>query len=254
MSDHRVDVEDADGVRLVAFARPEARNAFDHAMYAAVTAALRGALGDDAVHVAVLTGRGTAFSAGQDLREMAALATGGGSGGPTSGFPDLLDLLARFDKPLLAAVNGAGLGLGCTVLGHVDVALIDEGARLRAPFADLGVPPEAGSSWLFPERMGWQRAAEVLLTARWLTAEDAVAAGLALRVCPAGTVLDETLTLARAVAAHPPHATRTIKRLLLEGRGAAVAEARAREEAAFAALFADPDRNPGDGLAAGLGG
>ena len=65
----------------------------------------------------------------------------------------------RFDKPLLAAVHGVGMGLGCSILGHVDLVLMDESARLRVPFAEMGVPPEAASSVLLPSRMGWQRAA-----------------------------------------------------------------------------------------------
>ena len=84
------------------------------------------------------------------------------------------------------------MGLGCTLLAHVDLVLMDESARLRAPFAELGVPPEAASSWLLPERMGWQRASAMLLASEWINAGQAVDAGLALRVCPAGTVLAET--------------------------------------------------------------
>ena len=249
---HRVALEHHDGVLVVAFDRPEARNAFDRAMYRAVTAALAGALDDDAVRAVVLCGRGPSFCAGQDLKEMAAIATGADDSVGEPGFRDLLDLLGRFDKPLLAAVHGAGTGLGFSILGHVDLVVVDTTARLQVPFAQMGVPPEAGSSVLLPARMGWQRAAEVLLTSRWIDAEEAVAAGIALRICPEGTALDEALALAGAIAAHPGPATRTIKRLLLAGRAGAVADARAREEAAFAALFADPSANPGAGLTAAL--
>jgi len=251
--DHRIELEFVDRVLVLAFDRPEARNAFDSAMYRAVAGALSGALEDDEVHAVVLTGRGTAFTSGQDLREMAAIATGDAGSDTGTGFTELLDLLQRFDKPLLAAVNGVGMGLGCSILGHVDLVLIDETARLRVPFAEMGVPPEAGSSVLLPARMGWQQAAAALLAAEWITADVAVSSGLALRACPEGTVLAETLRLAATVASFPPHATRQIKRLLLAGRGPAVADARRREEAAFAALFADPSVNPGAHLAAGLG-
>ena len=252
--DHRIELEFLDQVLVVAFDRPEARNAFDTAMYRAVTGALSGALEDDDVHAVVLTGRGTAFTSGQDLREMVAIATGDSAAGTGLGFRDLLDLLQRFDKPLLAAVHGVGMGLGCSILGHVDLVLLDESARLQVPFAQMGVPPEAGSSVLLPARMGWQQASAALLASEWITADVAVSSGLALRSCPDGTVLAETLELARTVASFPSHATRQIKRLMLAGRGTAVTEARGREEAAFAALFADPDANPGAQLAAGLGG
>lgn len=254
MSHQRVGVEDEAGVRLITFDRPEVANAFDAAMYRGVTEALMTALSDDRVGAVVMTGRGTAFTGGQDLREMAALATGETTGDQGTGFRGLLDVLVTFDKPLLAAVNGVGVGLGCTLLGHVDVVLMDEAARLRAPFAQLGVPPEAASSWLLPERMGWQSAAVLLLASEWIDADQAVACGLALRACPAGTVVEETLALARRMAAFPPHATRQIKRLMMEGRRAPVMAARQREEAAFAALFADPHINPGWRLTAGLDG
>lgn len=252
MTEHRIDIEDGAGVRLIAFDRPEVRNAFDVAMYREVTAALEGALGDDGIGAVVLTGRGQAFTSGQDLREMAALATGTADPDAASGFPGLLDMVGSFDKPLLAAVHGVGMGLGCTLLGHVDLVLMDEGARLRAPFAELGVPPEAASSLLLPERMGWQWASALLLASEWIDAHQAVACGLALRVCAEGTVLDETLALARHIASFPTHATRAIKRLMMASRGAGIRAAREREEAAFAALFADPQRNPGAHLTAGL--
>jgi enoyl-CoA hydratase/carnithine racemase len=129
---------------------------------------------------------------------------------------------------------------------------MDESARLRAPFAEMGVPPEAASSYLLPARMGWQQASAALLASEWITASQAVSSGLALRACPDGTVVAETLELARTIASFPAGATRTIKHLMLQARGPAVADARRREEAAFAALFADPDANPGAHLAAGL--
>ncbi len=252
MSEHRVDIDHVDRVRVIAFDRPEVRNAFDGAMYLAVTGALVDALADDGVGAVVLTGRGKAFTAGQDLREMAALAAGAGDPAAGSGFPALLDAVVSFDKPLLAAVHGVGVGLGCTLLGHVDLVLMDEEARLRVPFAELGVPPEAASSWLLPARMGWQRAAAMLLASEWIDARQAVESGLALRVCPRGTVLAETLTLARRVASFAPRTTREIKRLMTDPYREDIRAARAREDAAFAALFADPDHNPGSSLTAGL--
>ncbi len=254
MTPTRLRIEDAEGVRLVTFDRPEARNAFDRHLYAATSGALRDAASDDGVHVVVLTGAGTAFTAGQDLKEMAQIATGQAPEGAESGFRELIGELTSIEKPLLAAVNGVAIGLGFTMLGYVDIVLIDEGARLRAPFAEMGVPPEAGSSALLPARMGWQRAAAVLLASEWLDAGAAVDAGIALRACPEGTVVAETLSLARRMATYPPTAVAGIKRLMRAAAGDAAAEARAREEAAYAALFADPSANPGAALASGLGG
>jgi enoyl-CoA hydratase/carnithine racemase len=254
MSHPRVDVEDGDGVRLIAFNRPDVRNAFDLAMYQAVAAGLNGASSDDGIHAVVLTGRGTGFTSGQDLREMAAIATGAAGPEAGTGFPLLLDALQSFEKPLLAAVHGAGVGLGFTILGHVDLVVMDETARLRCPFAEMGVPPEAASSLLLPMRMGWQRAAAVLLASEWIDAGQAVACGIALRAVPAGTALEETMALARRIAAFPPHGVAGIKRLMMESLRPAIAAARQREESAFAALFSDPANNPGLGLTSGLKG
>ncbi len=234
----RIEVDDAaPGVRVVAFNRPEVRNAFDTAMYQEVTAALRQADADENVHAVVLTGRGPAFTSGQDLAEMAAIATGSAVEGSGQGFMGLLDCLSALSVPLLAAVNGVAVGLGFTILAHCDLVLVDAAARLRVPFAELGVPPEAASSFLFPATLGWQQAARILLTSDWVDAEELVDLGLAVRVCAPATVLDEAIALAARVAAHPPAATRAITSLMRAARADAVREANRREQAAFATLL-----------------
>jgi enoyl-CoA hydratase/carnithine racemase len=234
----RIEVEDAaPGVRVIAFNRPEVRNAFDTALYQEVTAALRSADTDEAIGSVVLTGRGSAFTSGQDLAEMAAIATGTSVEGAGQGFTGLLDALIETSVPLLAAVNGVAVGLGFTLLAHCDLVLVDAGARLRVPFAELGVPAEAASSLLFPAAMGWQQAARVLLTSDWVDAAELVELGLALRACEPGTVVENTVTLAARIAAHPRGATRAITSLMRAARRDAVAEANRREQAAFATLL-----------------
>jgi enoyl-CoA hydratase/carnithine racemase len=229
--------EPAPGVRVLAFNRPEVRNAFDTAMYLELTNALRLADTDESVGAVVLTGADGAFTSGADLNEMAAIATGTKVEGSDRGFQGLLDCIPDISVPLLAAVNGVAVGLGFTVLAHCDLVLVDAGARLRVPFAELGVPPEAASSYLFPAAMGWQRAARVLLTSDWVGAEELVGLGLALQVCPPGTVLDETVALAARIAAHPRSASRAITSLMRAARRDAVAEANRREQGAFADLL-----------------
>jgi enoyl-CoA hydratase/carnithine racemase len=235
---NRVETEDAaPGVRVVSFNRPDVRNAFDTAMYREVTHALRAADNDEAVGAVVLTGRGTAFTSGQDLAEMAAIATGTAVEGAGQGFMGLLDCLVDLSVPLLAAVNGTAVGLGFTMLAHCDIVLVDAGARLRVPFAELGVPLEAASSLLFPAAMGWQRAARILLTSDWVSATELVDLGLAVSVCAEGTVLDETIALAARIAAHPRAATRAIVSLMRAARRDALLEANRREQRAFTALL-----------------
>jgi enoyl-CoA hydratase/carnithine racemase len=247
-SKRRVEIEDAaSGVRVIAFARPEVRNAFDSAMYRDVNAALRDADSDEAVRAVVLTGRGSAFTSGADLTEMAAVATGSAVGGPGSdlgsGFTGLLELLTGMSVPLLAAVNGVAVGLGFTILGHCEIALVDPTARLRVPFTELGVPPEAASSLLFPSVMGWQHAARILLTSDWVGAAELVELGLALRVSEPGAVLDETVALAARIASHPRPSTRAVVSLMRAARRDAVLEANRREQRAFGEILGGAARS-----------
>ncbi|MCZ7526381.1 MAG: enoyl-CoA hydratase-related protein [Acidimicrobiia bacterium] len=228
-------IDDRDRVRLVTLDRPERLNAFDRALYRAVTDALSEAAERSDLAVAVLTGAGRAFSAGVDLAELVDPRPGPGDDPhPFAGF---VDTLASFPKPLLAAVNGVGVGIGLTLLPYCDLVLIAKGARLRAPFAVLGVAPEAASSYLLPRAMGSQRAAHALFTAEWIDAEDAVESGLAWKACEPDELLDETLAVARRIAAMPVESLVETKRLLVAPRLEAVRAAREREDAAFARLI-----------------
>ena len=236
-----IDLEKLDGIGIITINRPERKNAFTRSQYEDLASALKDIDDDDSVHVAILTGAGGAFSSGQDLKEMAELATAVASGTPASsqpgGFTVLLDGLETFSKPLIAAVNGVAVGIGMTLLPFCDIVLIDETARMRVPFSELGVPPEAASSILFADQIGWQRAAEILFTARWIEATEAVEIGLALRTSPQGEVLAHAVELAKTIASKSAYSTRVIKQLMVAGRGGRIKEARAREEALFAELF-----------------
>ncbi|HEX5614514.1 MAG TPA: enoyl-CoA hydratase/isomerase family protein [Acidimicrobiia bacterium] len=227
-------VEDHGPVRTITFNRPHVLNAFDTALYRAVSRAIDTARDDDTIHAVVLHGAGRAFSSGQDLDEMARLAAGESA---ESGFPWLLDSVQAFDKPLLAAVHGVGVGIGCTLLAHCDLVVIGSGARLKTPFAQLGVAPEAASSYLFPQRMGWQRAAFVLLAGEWMSATQAMEWGLAFEVADDARVLDRALELAASIADAPLDSLRAIKSTMTAVDRDAITAARAREDAAFARLL-----------------
>jgi enoyl-CoA hydratase/carnithine racemase len=229
--------EDRDGVRTLTLNRPEQRNAFNIELYRALTAALWEADGDPGVGAVVLTGNGSAFSAGTDLGELADLAAGNAPEGAGEGFPGLLAALAGITVPLVAAVHGAGVGLGFTLLPFCDLVFVGPKARLKAPFVEMGVPPEAASSYLLPVRMGWQRAARYLLTGDWLSADDAVAAGIASELCPEEDVLERAVAAATRIASAPGGAARMIKALMRDGQRDAIAAARQREDAAYARLF-----------------
>ena len=236
MSRTRVLEELNDGVLLLTLNRPERKNAFDETMWREARDALADAQADDAVRCVIVTGAGEAFSAGQDLGQMAARPDD-----EPPGFPGFMDRLAAFDKPLLAAVNGVGVGIGLTMLLHCDVVWMAEEARLRAPFVPLGVVPEAASSYLLPLQLGHQRAAEMLFLAEWIDARRAVELGIATRVVPRDRLLAEIGALAARIAAQPLGALRWTKRTLLAVREDGIRAARAREDAAFVARVGSPE-------------
>jgi enoyl-CoA hydratase/carnithine racemase len=149
--------------------------------------------------------------------------------------------VVSFDKPLLAAVNGVGVGLGLTLLLHCDVVYIARGARLRVPFVSLGVVPEAASSYLLPLRVGHQAAAEILFTADWVSSARAVEIGLAARELAPEQLLPEMNALAARIAQHPIGSLRHTKRLVRECEREAIRAARAREDDAFRERIGSPE-------------
>jgi enoyl-CoA hydratase/carnithine racemase len=243
----------ADGVLLLTLNRPERKNAFDETMWREARDALADAQADDAVRTVIVTGAGDAFSAGQDLGQMAQASSASAqrgeaerssSGKPTGeppGFPSFMDRLVAFDKPLLAAVNGVGVGIGLTLLLHCDIVWFAEEARVRAPFVPLGVVPEAASSYLLPLQLGHQRAAETLFLAEWIDGRRAVELGLATRVLPRAQLLPEMHAFASRIAAQPLGSLRWTKRTLLAVREDGIRAARAREDAGFAARVGSPE-------------
>lgn len=226
-------INDDGEVRLVTLNRPAAKNAFNAALYSAVGEALLDAAADPTVKACVITGEGDVFSAGQDLK---GLATTEGMEAESRAFVPFTESLAAFDKPLLAAVNGAAVGVGVTLLLHCDVVLVSESSRFRLPFASLGLVPEAASTVLLPARVGPQAAAYYLLTGDWMSAEDAVALGLAWNAYPADRLVDEAVALARRISKASAGALTSTKRLLLAARSEAVTNAFVREQAALSAL------------------
>ncbi len=226
------------GVAILVLSRPKQRNAFNKQMYGELAQALRAAQERDEVRVVIVTGSPGAFSAGQDLAEMSdpAIREGG-----AHGFGPFMDALCTFDKPLIAAVNGVGVGLGLTMLLHCDIVYIARGARLRPPFVSLGVVPEAASSYLLPATIGFQRAAEVFYTADWIDAERALELGIASRVCEPEELLPAARETAQRIAAQPPMAVQHTKRLLLSVRADAVRAARKREDRVFEERLGSPE-------------
>jgi enoyl-CoA hydratase/carnithine racemase len=230
MSDHLL-IDDADGVRLVTWNRPDALNAMSVELWDGTRDALRSA-DADGINCVVLTGTGRAFNVGQDLGEM----TDPRHADETRGFRGLMSAIADLEIPLLAAVNGLAVGFGVTVLPWCELALASSAARFRTPFVGLGVTTEAGSSVTLPTVMGPQAAAHFVLTGDWLSAEDAVASGLAWKLAAPDELVPHTLSIARQIAAQPPNALRATTKLLRAGRKEAWLAAIDRENGEFAQL------------------
>src|SRR4051812_6693477 len=194
-------IADGAGVRLLTLNRPEALNAFNDELWDLTRDALLEAQERDDIRCVVLTGTGRAFTAGQDLGEMAAPPAH--ANGELHGYRGFIPVLEAFDKPLMAAVNGIGVGIGITALAYCDLVVMAESARLKAPFVSLGVTTEAAGSVSLPARMGWGPAAHLIFTGGWLTASEALECGLAWRVVADDALLEETMTVARAIGAQP---------------------------------------------------
>jgi enoyl-CoA hydratase/carnithine racemase len=230
----RVDTDER--ITRIQLNRPEKKNALTQAMYVALVEAIAAAEADPAVRVLLVHGSESAFTAGNDIGDFLA----GFPMGEESPVRRFLHALALAPKPVVAAVNGAAVGVGTTMLLHCDLVYCGRGARFQLPFVNLGLVPEAGSSYLLPAIMGHRHAAKLLLLGEPFGAEEAHAAGIVNRVVPDGDVLETALQAARTLAAKPPAALR-IAKSLLKGRQWETLRAVMDEEAAH---FAERLRSP----------
>ena len=230
---------DRDGVLVATLHRPARKNAFDRAQWDAAAAALDDARADRRVAAVVLTGAGGDFSAGVDLSafgEQEPRRDGFGSD-----YEAFMHSLLGFDKPLLAAVDGAAIGIGATLPLHCDVVCVGAGLRMRFPFVALGLVPEGAASLLLEQVVGARRASALLLAADWIDADTAVAEGLADAAYPSEDLLDATVERARRFARWPVSALQGTKRTLLAARHDAVLAAIGREMAGMTELAMSPE-------------
>lgn len=231
LTEPEVLVLDDGRVRIVTLNRPDRVNAFTASTYRRLARVLNEADIAGDISVVLMRGSGRGFSSGVDL---ASAAEQDPALGDT--FDDLIESLIQFSKPLLAAVHGAAIGFGATILLHCDLVLVGDTARLRYPFTALGTTPEAGSSALLPRLVGFQRAANLLLTSRWISGTEAVEIGLAAQCCPEASLQAEALATARALTELPDAALVAAKRLLKAGVATAVRDALGRERVEVEAL------------------
>lgn len=202
------------GVLTIEIARPEKKNALTVEMYQLMADALDAAREASAVRAVLITGQPGIFTSGNDIEDFMKRRPGEGSEAMDSPVFRFMRALLDCDKPVVAAVTGAAIGIGTTMLLHCDFVYVSDEARLAMPFVSLGLVPEFASSLLVPQLMGARRAAEKLLLADPFTPEQAVECGVANAVLPAAEVVNHARRVAERFNALPPSAVREAKRLL----------------------------------------
>ena len=211
MTEH-IRTENHGGILSLTMARPDKKNALTNAMYGALADAIEAAENDPTVRVVLIRGEGDMFTAGNDVGEFAAIASGGVQG--ERHVSRFLRSLARSSRPLVAAVQGRAVGIGTTMLLHCDLIVLAENALLSTPFVSLALVPEAASSLLMPLRIGYARAYEMFALGEPVDASSALAWGLANRVVPLEKLDAEARAFAMRLARQPAGAVATTKRLM----------------------------------------
>jgi enoyl-CoA hydratase/carnithine racemase len=225
---------DDDGVLVVTMNRPARRNAFNSEAFLALRDAFADAKANPKVAVVVLTGAGDDFSSGLDL---SAIDMNQEEEPP---FERMMDAICAFDKPLVCAAKGCAIGFGATVLFHADVVYLGQSAKMRFPFASLGLVTEAAAAYLGPATIGYKQAAELLFTAELFGADKALEYGIATRIYSDDELLPKALQKAREMAQWPIEALVEIKRIMKAMHDDKVATARKLEMEGFGKLMGSP--------------
>ena len=229
-------IDTANGVMTLTLNRVDKKNSLTQAMYGAIADALTQAAADDVMRAVVIQGHETIFSAGNDIGDflnrppMSAEA-------PVQRF---LRTIAAFPKPLIAAVCGPAVGVGTTMLFHCDLVYAGDNAAFSMPFVNLGLCPEAASSLLVPQMMGYHRAAEALLLGEPFMAETALEVGLVNRIVPPSEANGVAQAQALKLAAKPLPSLVETKRFMKQGQMAQVLERINEESAIFGQMLQAP--------------
>lgn len=232
-----VSFEIADGIAQLRLNRLEKKNAITAEMYSLLADGLQQAESDPQVRVTLIHGGDQCFTAGNDLKDFMENPAAGEES-PVGRF---LKGVSATQKPLVAAVAGSAIGIGTTMLLHCDFVFAAAGSTLQLPFVNLGLVPELASSYLLPRLIGHQRAAEMLLLGKPISAQTAFDYGLVNQVVPDGETLEAAMNCCRELAALPPAAVRESKALMKQSEVEPVAEAMRRELKVFAARLSSPE-------------
>ena len=231
-------IDHSDAVLTITMNRPEKKNALSREMYSGMAEAIRDAQDDSSLRAVIIQGSEECFTSGNDISDFVNVAPGGAD----SPVYDFLKTICNADKPLIAAVNGPAVGIGTTMLLHCDLVYVADDAMLTMPFVNLGLFPEAASSFLLPRLIGHLRAAEMLLLGQAITGQRAAEMGLANYVFGTGAdVLDAARTAALRIADQPPGSVRLTKQLLKQGVRETACEIMDKEGEHFASLLQGPE-------------
>jgi len=225
------------GVATVEIARPEKKNAITQAMYQQMADAINAAAADAGVRAVLITGQPGIFTSGNDIEDFMQRPPGNLES-PAFVF---MKALMGCEKPVIAAVTGAAIGIGTTMLLHCDFVYVSDEARLAMPFVSLGLVPEFASSLIVPQLMGNARAAEKILLGDPFTGADAVEVGIANAVLPANEVVNHARRIAERFNALPPGAVRDTKKLMRRARSQAALETIGVEGKVFAERLQSPE-------------
>jgi enoyl-CoA hydratase/carnithine racemase len=239
-------------VAILTLNRPEALNALGEPGDGdAIASACAEVNADRALRCAILTGAGKAFSAGGNVKAMQS-RTGAFAGSPVSvrdGYKSnvhrIVSSLFNLELPLIAAVNGAAIGLGCDVACMADIRVSSDAAKYGVTFLRLGLIPGDGGAWLLPRVVGFSRACELLFTGDVIDAQQALEWGLVSKVVPGEKLLDEAMALATRISQQAPHALRLAKSLLRQGQTATYQTVMEMSAAAQALMHHTKDHEEG---------
>jgi len=234
MSDILTDV--TDGVMTITFNRPDKKNSITRAMYTVMADALAQAKDEHAIRVVVFQGHEAIFSAGNDIADFLHQPPSDQES-PVCRF---LFGIAAFPKPVVAAVCGPAVGIGTTMLMHCDLVYAGDNAAFSLPFVNLGLCPEAASSLLVPQLLGYHRACEALLLGEPFMAEAALEVGLVNRIVPPREASHLARAQARKLAAKPIGSLVETKRLMKKGQAALVLQQMKEEGASFGRMLGEP--------------
>jgi len=226
----------ANGILTLEFNRPERKNAITGTMYQIMADALLAAEADPTIRAILITGKPEIFTAGNDLDDF---LNNAGEGAMTEDRPvfQFMKALEGCTKPVVAAVAGAAVGIGTTLLMHCDLVYCADTAKLSMPFSQLGLCPEFGSSLLVAQAAGYTRAAEKLMLGEAFSAQEAFEMGIVARVLPAAELLAFAQGQAAKLVKLPAASIRTTKALMKRSRSALVKETIAAENERFSAML-----------------